>query len=74
MLEIRKKEGETAGAFFFRFNKRVKNSGILKESKKRRFTQRPLNKIKRKLGALYRFQKREELLQERKYGSKALDR
>ena len=54
MLEIRKKEGESTGSFLYRFGKRVKQSGILKEVKKRRFKGRAVNRRKVRLAALYR--------------------
>ncbi len=69
MLEIRKKEGENVGAFLFRFNKKVKQSGIMKEVKKRKFTSRNVNKNKRRSAALYRVSKLKSLSQLKKYGN-----
>ena len=68
MIRLKKKEGESVNAFIYRFGKRVKRSGILKEVRKRRFQERPENKTKRRLGALYRAKKEKELKQQRKYG------
>lgn len=67
-IELRKKEGESVGSFLYRFNKKMKQSGILKEVKKRRFKHRPLNKQKTRLAALYRKKKAGELAQLKKYG------
>lgn len=68
MLEVKKREGETAGSFLFRFTKKVKRSGVLKEVRKRRFRGREKNKGKRRAGALYRLKRKQEFEEERKYG------
>ena len=67
-LEIKKRENEATGAFIYRFNKRVKQSGILKEVRKRRFTNRAKNKRKVRLSALYKNRKAGEVALMRKYG------
>jgi len=67
-LEIRRKKGENMASFIFRFNKRVKQSGILKEVKKRRFWDRPVNRSKRRSAALYRLKKQAEVSRLKKYG------
>ncbi|MBS3903318.1 MAG: 30S ribosomal protein S21 [Anaplasmataceae bacterium] len=66
MLEVKRKEGESPNALLFRFTKRVKRSGLLKEAKKRRFHDRPENRRKRRLSALHRITKRAELDKEKK--------
>lgn len=68
MLEIKRKEGESVNAFLFRFSKRMKQSGILIESKKRRYHDRPISKTKRKASAIYRAQKTKEHKEMRKKG------
>ena len=68
MLEIKRKEGENIGSMLYRFSKKVKQSGVLKEAKKRRFRHRAVNKRKLRLGALYRIGKQEELAELKKYG------
>lgn len=67
-IEVKKREGETAGAFLYRFTKRVKQSGILKESKKRRFKTRTVNKGARRASALYRDEKKQEVIRKKKLG------
>lgn len=67
-LEVRKKEGESISSALFRFGKRIKQSGILKEVKSRRFRARKINKRKVHLGALYRVQKEKEIARQKKYG------
>lgn len=59
-LEVRRKEGESITAFVYRFNKKMQHSGILREAKKRRFTVRTPNKLKRKRSALHRVRKSKE--------------
>ncbi|MCP6719971.1 MAG: 30S ribosomal protein S21 [Patescibacteria group bacterium] len=67
-IEIKKKEGESLGSFLYRFNKRIRQSGILKEAKKRRFHSRNVNRNKRRASALYRIQKKKQVARQRKYG------
>ncbi len=68
VIEVKRKEGETLSAFLYRFSKRVKWSGILKEAKSRRFRDRNVNRNKRRLSAIYRTRKAEAVRRERKYG------
>ena len=67
-IEVKRKEGESVSSLLFRFNKRVKHSGILKEAKKKRFRQRPVNKIKVKLSAIYKAKKAQEMKRMKKLG------
>ena len=68
MITIRKKEGEGLGALLYRFTKKVRESGVLRESKKRRFKDRPKNKSKRRLAAIYREGKKKEVEKAKKLG------
>ena len=67
-MQVRKKEGETIGSLMYRFSKKVQQSGILREAKKRRFRGRPQNRNKRKLAAMYRDEKKKEVMKARKMG------
>lgn len=67
-IEIRKKEGETAASLLYRFSKKVKQSGVLLEAKKRRFKKRLPNKRKIKESALHRAAKKSELERAKKMG------
>jgi len=69
-IEVKKREGETPSSFLYRFNKRIQQSGLIKEVRKRQFRARSENRRQRKLGALYRKDKQEELEKSRKYGYK----
>lgn len=68
MVYVRKKEGETSGSLLYRFSKKIRQSGVLREVKKRRFCNRPQSKIKRKLAAVYREQKKKEVARAKKMG------
>lgn len=67
-MEIRKKEGEATGSLIFRFIKKVQQTGVLREAKKRRFHGRPINRLKRRLSALHREVKKKEVEKARKLG------
>ncbi|MEK7110746.1 MAG: 30S ribosomal protein S21 [Patescibacteria group bacterium] len=68
MIEIKKKEGESASALMFRFSKKVRQSGLVTEVRRRRFKKRPENKNKRRLSALYRAGKKVETARLKKLG------
>jgi len=65
---IKRKEGESVSSLLFRFSKRVKQSGILREAKKRQRHDRPVSRIKRKLSAIHRVNKKKETERLRKLG------
>ncbi len=67
-MEIRKRKNESVGTFLYRFNKRVQQSGVLKEVKKRRFAARAENKRQRRVSAIYRVEKNREIKKLRKIG------
>ena len=66
--EVKKKEGETLSAFIYRFSKKIKQSGVLREARKRRFRGRSVNRNKRRTSAIYRTRKAEEVRMQKKYG------
>jgi ribosomal protein S21 len=68
MIEVRKKERETPSALVFRFLKRVKRSGVLREVRRRRFHDRSVSRLDRKLSALHRVEKKAEFKRMRKMG------
>lgn len=69
MLQVKRKEGESAGAFLHRFTTKIKQSGILMEVKKRRYRIRPISKLKKKLSAINREKKRKEFEKAKKMGT-----
>ena len=68
MISLKRKEGESVNSFLYRFFKRVQRSGVTKESKKRRYSDRTPNKRARKDSALYRIARKKEIERERKLG------
>jgi ribosomal protein S21 len=68
MLYVKKRDGESATSLMFRFNKRMKQSGVVKEVRKRRFTDRPVSKLKRKQSAIHREDMKKEFLKKKKMG------
>jgi ribosomal protein S21 len=68
VIEVKKRENENLNSLLFRFQKRIKQSGVLREARKRRFHSRNVNRIKRRTSALYRSKKEREIAHERKYG------
>jgi small subunit ribosomal protein S21 len=67
-IKVQRKEGESINSLIFRFTKRVQHSGVLREVKKRRFYDRPQNRAKRLLSALYRERRKAEMERMRKMG------
>ena len=67
-IKVRKEEGESAGSLIFRFNKRVNQSGVLREFKGRRFRTRDQNRNQRRASALRREEKRSAFEKARKLG------
>ncbi len=67
-IEVKKREGESVGSMLYRFTKKVQQSGVLRETKRRRFRSRPLSRIKRKSSALHRVKKLAERERARKLG------
>lgn len=68
MIEIKKKEGESASSMMFRFTKKIQQSGVLREAKKRRFYKRNESRLKRKLSALHRDEKKKDMERMKKMG------
>ncbi len=67
-MELKRREGESISAFLYRFSKKIQRSGVLREAKKRRYKDRPVSRIKKRLSALHREQKKKEIEKTRKLG------
>lgn len=67
-ISVHKKEGEQGNSLLYSFTRRVKRSGILREVRKRRFHDRPTSRIKRKLSAIHREEKKVDLERQKKLG------
>lgn len=68
-MELKRREGESVSAFLYRFSKKMQQSGVLKEAKKRRTRPRAINKNKRRIAAIYRTEKRTEIETAKKLGT-----
>lgn len=68
MIEVKRKEGESSNAFLYRFTKKMQQSGLLKESRRKRFFTKKPNKRALKEAALYRIEKKKEIERLRKLG------
>ncbi|MDP3975113.1 MAG: 30S ribosomal protein S21 [Candidatus Jorgensenbacteria bacterium] len=67
-IKVKKREGESVNALLYRFNKRVQQSGLVREVRRRQFRKRVGNRRKRKDSALYRIDKQAVIARERKFG------
>ena len=67
-VEVRKKEGESAGSLLFRFSKKMRQSGVLAEVRKRQFKHRAQNRRKRRLKSAYREKTRLDRVRQKKLG------
>ncbi len=67
-MEIKRREGESVNSFLYRFNKKIRQSGILLEAKKRRRKDRNVSKRKRFNSAIYRAGKKKEMEKAKKAG------
>lgn len=65
---VKKRENEPINSLIYRFNKRTRQSGVVKEVRKRRFRERPQNKIAKRKSTLYRLEKKQEVDKKRKLG------
>lgn len=54
MIEVKKKKRESTGSLMRRFNKRVRQSGVLWSARKGRYFEKPKNKTQQKESALRR--------------------
>ncbi len=70
MIEVRKRKNESVGSFLYRFNKRVQQSGVLKEVRKRKTATRSVNRRKRRMSAVYKAEKARDVKKKRKLGYK----
>jgi ribosomal protein S21 len=69
MIEIKKKEGESPNSALFRFTKRIRQSGVLVEMRKRRFRGRAVNKRSRRISAIFRANKKADVARAKKLGT-----
>ena len=68
-MQIKRKENESINSFLRRFSKRIYQSGILKEVKKKKFKRRKPSLRARKISALYKVKKQKEMSKAQKMGT-----
>lgn len=68
MVQVVKREGESASGLIYRFTKKMQQSGVLKEAKKRRFYHRGESKLRRQRSAIRRTVRKVEIEQKKKWG------
>ena len=61
MIQVKRKERETAESLIRRFSRRVQQSGVLKQVRKLRFRAEEPSRDKRRIGALYKVKIRKEI-------------
>lgn len=68
MIQVRKKEKETAESLIRRFSRRVQQSGVLRQVRKLRFRAEEQSRVKRRDEALYKVKIRKEINRLKKLG------
>ena len=68
-INLKKKDGESNSSLIYRFTKKVMQSGVLREAKSKRYYDRNVNRNKRRMSALHRGKKREELKRAKRMGT-----
>jgi ribosomal protein S21 len=68
MIQVKKKEKETAESLIRRFSRRVQQSGVLRQVRKIRFHQPEQSRGKRRDEALYKVKIRKEINRLKKLG------
>ncbi|MEE8131756.1 MAG: 30S ribosomal protein S21 [Candidatus Paceibacterota bacterium] len=68
-MQLKRKQGESTSAFLYRFSKKMQQSGILREAKKRRHKDRKISKRQKRLSAIHRVKKRKEVEMAKKMGT-----
>jgi ribosomal protein S21 len=68
MIQVKKKERETAESLIRRFSRRVQQSGVLRKVRRDRFFDSGKSKIDRRSEALYKVKIRKEIDRSKKMG------
>jgi hypothetical protein len=68
MIEVKKKDRETAESLIRRFSRRVQQSGVLIRARKTRFRAEDKSKREKRLEALYKIKIRKEIDKLKKLG------
>lgn len=68
MIQVKKKEKESVESLIRRFSRRVQQSGVLRQMRKRRFHQTEKSRTERRKEALYKVEIRKEISRLKKLG------
>ena len=68
MIEVRKREKETAESLIRRFNKRIQQSRVLAKARRSRFRLEDKNRNEKRTDALYKVKIRKEIDKLKKFG------
>jgi ribosomal protein S21 len=68
MIEVRKRDRESAEGLIRRFNKRIQQSRVLAKARKSRFRLKVKSKIKKREEAVYKVRIRKEIVKLKKFG------
>ena len=68
-ISLKRKDGESSSSLLYRFSRKVVQSGLFKENKKRKFHARAVNRNKRRVSALHREEKRVEVAKAKRMGT-----
>jgi ribosomal protein S21 len=68
MIQVKRKERETAESLIRRFSRRVQQSGVLRQVRKQRFRVEEKSRDKRRMEALYKVKIRKEIARLKKLG------
>ena len=68
MIQVTAKEKESAESLLRRFNKKVIQSGVLGEARRKRYFEKPISKTERRKKAIIRKERRAEKVRKLKLG------
>lgn len=68
-IDLKRKDGESTNSLIYRFGRKVVQSGVLREARKRRFNKRTQNRNKRRASALHRAKRKKEIDQAKRMGT-----
>ncbi len=67
-IKVKRRKGDNSNSLLYRFNRKIKRSGILREAKKHMYYERPPSKNQKRKSALYREKKKKEIEKLTRYG------
>jgi len=68
-INLKKKDGESNSSLIYRFTKKVMQSGVIRQAKGNRYYDRNVNRNKRRISALQRGKRKEEIKRAKRMGT-----